>query len=72
MSNFARDAENAMKDIFEFGRNRKTPRYIQRSKMDKLLKGHIVTIIILCFIFVDVVAVAGETMISSVCHYKGM
>jgi len=67
-TSLTKDADNAIKDVDEFGR--KIPKYMQRSKMDKILKGHVATMIILCFVFTDVVAVAGETMIASVCRYK--
>ena len=66
MSSFEKDVD---KDEQEF--ERALPKYMQRSKMDKMLKGHVATMIVLCFVFTDVVAVAGETMISSVCRYKG-
>jgi hypothetical protein len=65
MSSLQKDVD---KDEQEF--ERALPKYMQRSKMDKMLKGHIATMIVLCFVFTDVVAVAGETMISSVCRYK--
>ena len=64
-----KDVDSTVKDVDEFGR--KIPKYMQRTPMDKFLKGHVATMIILAFVFTDVVAVCGETMISSVCRYKG-
>ena len=64
-----KDLNSAVKNVDEFGR--KIPKYMQRTPMDKLLKGHVATMLILAFVFTDVVAVCGETMISSVCRYKG-
>ncbi len=69
MFSITKDVDNVQKDVDEFGR--KIPSYMKRSPMDKMLKGHIATMFILAFVFTDVVAVCGETMISSVCRYKG-
>ena len=47
------------------------PSYHNKPAWEKYLKGHVVTMVILCMVFVDVLSVAADLMIGNVCKYRG-
>ena len=55
-------------DVHELDR---IPSYLKKTDKEKILKGHVATMIVLLFVFTDVVAVFGAIMIDSVCYAYG-